>query len=63
VSREAPRRSLVRRIERWGVGLAMAALAFVLEKGVVRQLKRRGTKAPATQGETIATSRGGEVDL
>jgi hypothetical protein len=50
-----------RRVERWLVGLAMGAIAFVLEKAVTRSLRKQGepTKSPAG---TIATSRGPEVE-
>ncbi|HUL13744.1 MAG TPA: hypothetical protein VLU73_16460 [Methylococcaceae bacterium] len=36
--------SLFRRIERWLVGLAMAAMAWLLEKALLRSIKRGGTK-------------------
>lgn len=58
-------KSLWRRIERWIVGVAMGVMAFVLEKMVIRAVKkgeaaRREAKAPEP---TTLTSRGGEVDL
>jgi len=33
-----------RRIERWLVGVAMAALAWLLEKSLLRSIKRGGAK-------------------
>lgn len=40
-----PKRTFYRRVERWIVSLAMAALAFALEKLVLRSISR-GAKAP-----------------
>ncbi|HET7236964.1 MAG TPA: hypothetical protein VFK59_11100 [Actinomycetota bacterium] len=66
MTRERTRpKSLWRRIERWMVGVAMGVMAFVLEKVVVRAVKkgeaaRQEAKAPEP---TTLTSRGGEVDL
>lgn len=57
----APPRGL-RRLERWLVGLAMAVVAFILEKVVVRAMRRKGEKTAAPEPTTL-TSRGGEVDL
>jgi hypothetical protein len=54
-----------RRIERWMVGIVMAVIAFVLEKMVMRGIR----KAARAKGEgkeelhTTLTSKGGEVDL
>ena len=64
VERTKPKR-ILRRIERWMVGLVMAVIAFVLEKMVMRGIK----KGAKTKGEgkeelhTTLTSKGGEVDL
>jgi hypothetical protein len=64
VERTKPKR-ILRRIERWLVGLVMAVIAFVLEKMVMRGIK----KGPKAKGEgkeelhTTLTSKGGEVDL
>lgn len=53
-----------RRLERWFVGLAMAVVALVLEKIVMRSVKREGKPgtAPAPAPTTL-TSRGGDVDV
>jgi hypothetical protein len=48
----------LRRVERWLVGLAMVVIAFVLEKIVLRSVKKEDTPHPTT-----LTSKGGEVDL
>ena len=50
----------VRRIERWLVGIAMGIVAFVLEKAVMRSVrKEQREQEPAP---TTLTSKGGEVD-
>jgi hypothetical protein len=64
VERPKPK-SVWRRLERWLVGLVMAIIAYVLEKMVMRGIR----KASKTKGEakeelhTTLTSKGGEVDL
>jgi hypothetical protein len=57
-----PKRSLWRRIERWMVGLVMAMIALILERMVLRSIRKKGepTKPPEP---TSLTSRGGQVDL
>jgi len=65
VERRKPK-SVWRRIERWLVGVAMAVIAFVLEKMVLRSVRKAGKPAAATGKEelqTTLTSKGGEVDL
>ena len=52
----------LRRVERWFVGLAMGVIAFVLEKAVMRSVKRGGGSMPAPAPTTI-TSKGAEADL
>jgi hypothetical protein len=52
-----------RRVERWLVGIAMAIVAFILEKAVVRAVRRDGREAELEAAPTTLTSRGGEVDL
>ena len=49
----------IRRVERWLVGVAMGMVAFVLEKAVMRSVR----KEEAPKEATTLTSRGGEVDL
>jgi hypothetical protein len=48
----------LRRVERWIVGVAMGLIAFVLEKLVLRSVKKESPTSPTT-----LTSKGGEVDL
>ena len=52
----------MRRVERWLVGLAMGVIAFVLEKAVLRSVKRGGGSVPAP-APTMITSKGAEADL
>lgn len=54
-------KNVFRRMERWAVGLAMAVVAFVLERVVMRSV-RRGGKETSPQSTTL-TSKGGKVDL
>ena len=49
-------------MERWLVGLAMAVVAFILERLVMRSVKRSGD-AKGQPSPTTVTSKGGEVDL
>ena len=54
-------KNVFRRVERWAVGVAMAVVAFVLERVVMRSV-RKGGKETASEPTTL-TSKGGEVDL
>jgi hypothetical protein len=45
------------------VGVVMGIVAFVLEKVVMRGVRKGGTKVPAAPEATRVTSRGGDVDL
>jgi hypothetical protein len=51
----------IRRVERWVVGIAMAVVALVLERLVMRSVKGKGRddEPPAT----TVTSKGSEVDI
>lgn len=54
----------IRRVERWLVGLAMGVVAFVLEKAVLRSVRKEGKTPPVAEPEARTfTSRGGEVDV
>ena len=61
-TRHTPRPRGIRRIERWLVGIAMAIVAFILERIVMRSVKKGGN-AKGQPPPTTVTSRGGEVDL
>ncbi len=60
--RSTPKPKGLRRVERWLVGLAMAVVAFVLEKVVMRSV-RRGETPTVEPAPTTVTARGGDVDL
>ena len=63
VERSRPK-SILRRIERWMVGLVMAVIAFVLERMVLRSIRKAGKSEEITEElHTTLTSKGGEVDL
>jgi hypothetical protein len=56
-------KGVFRRIERWGVGLGMGVIAFVLEKVVMRSVKK-GSREPAHEAApTTFRAKGGEVEL
>lgn len=55
-------KSTGRRLERWLVGIVMGIVAFVLEKVVIRAVRKGGAGARAPEA-TRVTSRGGDVDL
>ena len=60
------KRSVWRRFERWIVGVVMAVIAFVLEKAVLRSVRKGETtarQAKAAPAPTAITSKGGDVDL
>ena len=50
-----------RRVERWVVGLVMAIIAIVLERAVLRSIRKKGDR-PEPES-TAVRSRGGQVDL
>ena len=52
----------LRRVERWMVGLAMGVIAFVLEKAVMRSVKKGGGSAVPAEPTRI-TSKGGEAEV
>lgn len=54
-----------RRVERWGVGIVMGVIAFVLERVVMRSVKKKGGGAASTEPAptTTITSKGGEAQV
>ena len=64
VERTRPR-TFWRRTERWMVGVAMGIMAFVLEKAILRAMKKGEPpkEDPNDPRPTTVTSKGGEVDL
>jgi hypothetical protein len=51
----------IRRLERWFVGVLMGIVAFILEKIVLRSVKKKHPVAEPTA--STLTSKGGDVDL
>ncbi len=51
----------IRRFERWAVGVIMAVIAFVLEKVVMRSVRRKGGATPLEP--TTITTKGTEAKL
>jgi hypothetical protein len=60
-SRERPAPKGLRRLERWLVGLVMAVLAYVLEKAVIRSIRKGRTSPPAQTETTTFTGTGTEI--
>jgi hypothetical protein len=61
-SSAAPPKNAFRRIERWLVGAVMGILAFVIEKAVLRSIKKGGAAPkPAEPAQPFATSKGNEI--
>jgi hypothetical protein len=56
-------KSVWRKIERWMVGVVMAMIAFVIEKMVLRGVRKAGNSESREELHTTLTSKGGEVDL
>jgi len=56
-----------RRTERWMVGVAMGIMAFVLEKAILRAVKKGEVQTPKEEPSdappTTLRSKGGKVDL
>jgi hypothetical protein len=52
----------LRRVERWFVGVVMGITAFILERVVMRSVKKKEPEAIAPTASTL-TSKGGSVDL
>ena len=52
----------LRRVERWAVGLAMGVIAFVLEKAVMRSV-RKGGGASVEPAPTTITAKGGDAEV
>jgi hypothetical protein len=63
-TRTSPPARGIRRVERWLVGIAFAVIAWVLERVVMRSVRRDGKepRTPEAEARTI-TSRGGDVDV
>jgi hypothetical protein len=57
-------KGLLRRMERFMVGLVMSLMAFVLERVVMRSIRREGgePKHPTVDATSI-TTKGGEIEF
>lgn len=53
-----PTRSPFRRFERWLVGIFMAVLVFVLERLVMRQIKKKELAREATSAAAVTMGEG-----
>jgi hypothetical protein len=57
-------KSFWRKVERWMVGVAMAVIALVIERMVLRSVRKAGKPQESKEElHTTLTSKGGEVDL
>jgi hypothetical protein len=61
--RETLRPAGIRRVERWVVGMAMAIVAFILERIVMRSVKKKRGGMEQEPTPTTMTSKGSEVDM
>jgi len=62
VERRKPR-STMRRIERWMVGVAMGVMAFILEKAVLRSIRKGEVEPkPVAQPLPMGTIKGKEIE-
>lgn len=63
VERHRPK-TFWRKVERWMVGVAMAVIALVIERMVLRSVRKAGKQQESKEElHTTLTSKGGEVDL
>lgn len=53
----------LRRVERWAVGLAMGVIAFVLERAVMRSVKKQGGATTVEPASSTITSKGGSAEV
>jgi len=58
---DRPKPSFPRRVERAVMGAIMGVMAFVIEKMVMRSLKRSGSKTPAPDATSLKGT-GGEIE-
>ncbi|HEY7400636.1 MAG TPA: hypothetical protein VH989_07045 [Actinomycetota bacterium] len=61
-SRPKPR-SVFRRAERWLVGIVMGVLAFVIEKAVLRSIKKGATKPAPVAAAPFAKGSGTNLSV
>jgi hypothetical protein len=56
-------RSVFRRAERWFVGIVMGVLAFVIEKAVLRSIKKGGATPKVQPAEPFAKGSGSDLSV
>ena len=62
--REIARPKGFRRFERWTIGVVFSVMAFVLERVVMRSVRKKGGEEVEPAEEVTTTfSKGGEVDV
>ncbi|HEX7246551.1 MAG TPA: hypothetical protein VF351_00480 [Actinomycetota bacterium] len=52
-----------RRFERWMIGVVFAVMAFVLEKFVMRSVRKKGEPPITPDDATTVVTKGGDVEL
>jgi hypothetical protein len=57
----AKKRSVFRRAERWAVGVAMGVMAYILEKAVLRSVRKGNVEAKPPE-PTVGTIKGKEIE-
>ena len=60
--RSRKKRSAFRRAERWMVGLAMGVMAFILEKAVLRSIRKGETTAKPVAQPPTGTIKGTDIE-
>ncbi|MGZ5128850.1 MAG: hypothetical protein ACXWZU_07735 [Actinomycetota bacterium] len=63
---DTPKAKGLRRLERWMIGVLFAVIAFVLEKAVMRSVRKGGGEPSPAEPEQVTTQltgSGAEVDL
>jgi hypothetical protein len=63
---DTPKPKGLRRLERWMIGVLFGVIAFVLEKAVMRSVRKSGTEPTTPEPEQVTTQltgSGAEVDL
>ena len=56
-------KSVFRRVERWMMGVVMGVLAFVIERAVLRSIKKGGTKPKPAPAEPFAKGSGSDLSV
>jgi hypothetical protein len=58
-----PKRSAFRRAERWMMGVVMGMLAFVIERAVLRSIKKGGATPKVRPSEPFAKGSGSDLSV